>query len=271
MIPTSSNDHDVPVSRPGGWFVRAAPRPDADTRLYAFPHGGAGPSAFAALAAQLPPQIELWALNLPGRQARRDEPVRTDLDLLVEEIAEDLAAPPGSAPRDIALFGYCGGALLAYLAARRCRPQHLVVASFAAPDVVVVPRRLHLVPGEMFWDAVLEQGGVPPELAHPDLRPVFEPAIRADFALYAGHRRQRSTPLDVPITVLYGRDDADLNLGGLLGWRRHTTAARTELRGFAAGHWLVDEHPAGVAACLAEILAVDPRAVERDEVAGHGR
>ena len=264
---TSSDGDEVQVTRPGGWFLRVEPRPESVTRLYAFPHGGAGPAAFATLAAQLPPEIELWALNLPGRHARRDEPARTDLEQLVEEIAADLADPPG----DYALFGYCGGALLAYLAARRCRPQHLFVASFAAPDIAIVPRRLHLMPDDLFWNAVLEQGGVPPELAHPDLRPVFEPAIRADFALYAGHRRQRFAPLDLPITVLYGRDDADLNLGGLLGWRRHTSAARPELRGFAAGHWLIDEHPAGVAACLAEGLGIDTRPVVHDEATGHGR
>jgi surfactin synthase thioesterase subunit len=266
VIPTGSNGHAAEVTQ-GGWFVRIEHRPLATSRLYAFPHGGAGPGAFAALAAALPPQIEPWALHLPGRQARRDEPPRTDLAPLVAEIAADLTATTGG----YALFGYCGGALLAYLAARQSRPQHLFVASFAAPDVAIVPRRLHLLPGELFWDAVLEQGGVPPELAaHAELRPVFEPAIRADFALYAEHRRRAFTPLDVPITVLYGRDDADLNLGGLLGWRRHTTAARPQLRGFPAGHWLIDEHPSGVAATLAEGVGVGAAPVP-DEATGHVR
>jgi surfactin synthase thioesterase subunit len=256
VVTTAAGGHDVPVTMPGGWFVRLEERPAASTRLYAFPHGGAGPSAFAAVAAHLPPQVEPWALNLPGRQARRDEPARTDLEQIIDEIAADLAADAGR----YALFGYCGGALLAYLAARRSRPEHLFVASFEAPDVAVVPRRLHLLPSELFWERILAQGGVPPELAaHEELRPVFEPGIRADFALYAGHRAGRAAAIDARITVLYGREDPDLSLGGLLGWRRHTVAGRPELCAFPTGHWLVDEEAPGVAACLAErLLAARP-------------
>lgn len=258
---------DVAASRPGGWFVRVERREDARTRLYAFPHAGGGPGALGALAAELPPAIELWALNLPGRQARIAEPPRTDLEPLVREIAADLAETPCS----YSLFGYCGGALLAYLAARQSGPSHLFVGSFVAPDIALVPRRLHALPSDMFWEVVLAQGGVAPELAErTDLRPLLEAAIRADFALYAGYHH-RGVPLDVPVTVLYGRDDTELTTGGLLGWRRQAVS-RPDLCELPAGHWLVDEDPAGVAACIAACIAarvladgsVPPRAGRSD-------
>jgi surfactin synthase thioesterase subunit len=245
--------NDIQVSRPGGWFVCVEPREDARARLYAFPHAGAGPAALGALAAQLPPTIEVWALNLPARQARLGEPARTQLAPLVEEIATDLAETPGY----YALFGYCGGALLAYLTARRSAPKRLFVGSFAAPDLALVPRRLHTLPGDLFWDLVLAQGGVPPELAgRADLRPVFETALRADFALYADYHHQQVEPLDLPITVLHGRDDPDLTKGSLLGWRRQSTSP-PDWCGLAAGHWLLDEDLAGVAAGLSERILAD--------------
>jgi surfactin synthase thioesterase subunit len=243
----------VQVTAPGGWFVCAERREEARARLYVFPHAGAGPAALTGLAAALPETIELWALNLPGRQARLDEPPRTDVRELVAEIAADLAATPGY----YALFGYCGGALLAHLAASRSAPGRLVVGSYPAPDVAPMPRRLHLLPGDAFWDAVLAQGGIPPELAaHTGLRPVFEPALRADFALYAGYHHRPTQPLDIPVTVLVGREDDQLTRGGLLGWRRQTTR-RPELCELAAGHWLVEEDPAGVAGCLADRVLAD--------------
>ncbi|WP_431873289.1 thioesterase II family protein [Amycolatopsis sacchari] len=233
------------AATPGGWFVRLERRERARARLYVFPHAGGGPGAVTALAAALPETVEPWALNLPGRQARLDEPPRTDLGPLVTDLARDLATQdaPGT------YFGYCGGALLAYLVARQCPPARLFVGSFAAPDVALVPRRLHLLPGARFWDVVLDQGGVPPELAVPELRPVFEDALRADFALYAGYHHRPAAPLDVPITVLHGRRDTGLSRGGLLGWRRHTTSV-PEWCALDTGHWLVDEAPHEVAAHL---------------------
>jgi surfactin synthase thioesterase subunit len=251
VVPTLTQG--VHVTAPGGWFVCAERREGARARVYAFPHAGAGPAALTGLAAALPDTIELWALNLPGRQARLDEPPRIDVGRLVEAVADDLAATPGY----YVLFGYCGGALLALLAAARSGPGRLVVGSYPAPDVAPIPRRLHLLPGDAFWDAVLAQGGISPELAaHTELRPVFETALRADFALYAGYHHRPAKALDVPVTVLYGRDDDQLTRGGLLGWRRQTTT-RPDLCELAAGHWLVEEDPAGVATCIADRVLAD--------------
>lgn len=236
------------------WFVPVERREQARARLYVFPHAGGGPGAVAALAAALPGEVEAWALNLPGRQARLDESPRTDLEPLIAELAGAIDAD--DTPGYRAYFGYCGGALLAYLTARHSRPQRLFVGSFAAPDMALVPRRLHLLPGEAFWDVVLEQGGVPPELARTDLRPVFEDALRADFALYAGYHHRPTDPLDVPISVLFGRDDPELSRGSLLGWRRHSTS-RPDMCELAVGHWMVDEDPTTVAVCLADRIRAD--------------
>jgi surfactin synthase thioesterase subunit len=232
--------------------VPVGPGAEGATRLYVVPHVGAGPGALATLAEELPDTVALWALNLPGRQARLTEPPVTALEPLVAELVDEVAA--ADVPH--ALFGYCAGALLAHLVARRTRPSRLFVGSYPAPDVALVPRRLHTLPSDAFWATVLADGGVPPELATSELRPVFEPAIRADFALYAGFHHHPADPLDVPITVLFGRDDPDVTRGGLLGWRRQSTG-KPELREFTAGHWLVDEVPAALARCIAERIGGD--------------
>jgi surfactin synthase thioesterase subunit len=233
------------------WFVPLVPRANAAVRLYAFPHAGGGPGALARLAAELPETIELRALNLPGRQSRLAEPCRTDLEQLIGELAADVVKEE----KPVALFGYCSGALLAYLLARQVRPCHLTVGSFAAPDLALIPRRLHTLPANVFWDVVLDQGGVPDELAaQVELRPVFESPLRADFALCAGYRhRHELPPLDVPVTVLYGRGDTGLTRGSLLGWRRQSSLP-VRLCEMDTGHWLVEEAPAEVAAVLAARL-----------------
>ncbi|WP_433330218.1 thioesterase II family protein [Spirillospora sp. CA-294931] len=238
-------------------FVPIERREGAEAELVVFPHAGGGPASPAPLAPLLPPGVEPWAVNLPGRQARLAEPPRTDLAALVEELADELA---GHGPRPRALFGYCSGAMLAYLVCRRLDalgrpPARLIVGSFAAPDVAVFLRRLHTLPSALFWERLIDYGGVPAELAERhELRPILEPALRADFGLLAGYRHDPGPPMSVPITVLYGRHDTSLDRGGLLGWRRQSVR-RPVLRELDASHWLMEDAPAELAAALAEDLA----------------
>ncbi|GAA3426381.1 thioesterase II family protein [Streptosporangium sandarakinum] len=271
------------------WFVPVGERPEGRVRLYAFPNAGGGPASLTGPAAAFPPEVEVWSVNLPGRQARLAEPPRDDLDGLVEDLARDLLA---TARPPYALFGYCSGALLAYLVCRRLTelsapggpppapgrpvsgpspgagsragsvpgpaaerpslPERLLVGSFAAPDVALLLRRLPSLPSWLFWEQLIELGGVPAEVAEREaLRPILEPALRADFGMLAGYRHVPAPPLPVPITVLYGGRDRSVSRGGLLGWRRQSVH-RPSLRELDASHWLAEEAPDRLAAAITE-------------------
>ncbi len=240
------------------WFVPLRPPDGAQVRLVIFPHAGGGPATLTGFAELLPASVQPVALNLPGRQARLTEAPRTDLAGLVGELARALADAMRP-PVPYALFGYCSGALLAYLVCRRLDgltgghpPARLLPGSFAAPDIAPVPRRLHGLPSEQFWARLTDFGGIPPELAElVDLRPVLEPALRADFGLLAGYRYAPGPPMATPVTVLYGEGDTSLTRGALLGWRRHTRS-RPELVALRASHWLLDEAPAELARAITD-------------------
>ena len=243
-----------------GLLLPLRPAGDARVRLVVFPHAGGGPSALSAWAELLPPTVAPVALNLPGRQARLHEPSRTDLTGLVDDVARELADP-----LPYALFGYCSGALLAHLVTRRVHdlpgavpPERWLVGSFGAPDVADVPRRLAGLPSEAFWDRLLGFGGLPPEVAElEELRPVLEPALRADFGLLAAHRHVPGPPVPTPITVLHGERDTSLSRGALLGWRRQSTA-RPDLVALPASHWLLDDAPEQLAAAITATLDGGP-------------
>lgn len=245
------------------WYVPLAG--DAPVRLFAFPHAGAGCAQFAGLAKAMAPEVALWAANLPGRQGRLDEPPPDDLTALVETLAGELAPLTGT---PYALFGYCGGALLALLVARGLRdrrvpsPTRLVVASFEAPDIARLPRGLAGLPSEQLWQRLAADGGTPPGMAaDPRLRRVAEGAVRADFALLAGYRHTVEPPLEIPVTVCFGHDDPAPR-GAWLGWQRQTVAP-PELRELSGGHWLLDESPAELADVLRDAVATGPGAGTR--------
>jgi medium-chain acyl-[acyl-carrier-protein] hydrolase len=239
------------------WFLPLATANRHAPRVLCLPHAGGGSTTFAEVAESLAPDAAVLALNLPGRQARFAEPPRGDLAPLIAEIADQLAAAErqGGLPPYL-LFGYCSGALLAFLLARALRergasaPLALVAASYAAPDLVQVRTDLHTLPADDFWSEILSYGGVPATLlAQPDLREIFEPALRADYELLAGHVHADAPPFAFPITVVRGTRDPVNPSQALAGWSRHTTAAfRVET--LPGGHWLLADQAPQVAALL---------------------
>lgn len=246
------------------WFVRLGG--DAAVQVFAFPHAGAGCAQFVPLAKRADPGVTTWAANLPGRQARLDEPPSDDLDKLVDILATQLTAVAGAR---FALFGYCGGALLAFLVARVLRdrggpqPTALVVASAEAPDIARRPRGVATLPSQMLWQRLTADGGIPASLAADErLRKVSEPAVRADFAMLESYRHRAEPPLSCPVTVCFGADDPAPR-GAWLGWRRQSTGPLL-LQRLPGGHWLLDNAIDELAAVLAERFDTgDPSQADR--------
>jgi surfactin synthase thioesterase subunit len=238
----------------GDWFVATSPQPTASVRLLAFTAAGGGVSSFARQASQLPDWLEMRTLNLPGRQARFDEPMVTDVDRLVAELSAACAELAGP----YLMFGYCSGALIAYLVARELAgrgetlPQRLIVGSYPPPHLVSTPE-LAVLDSDTLWRVLVEQKAVPSELAEePELRAMAEPILRGDLGLISSYRHERATPLPVPITVLTGERDGSLADGAVDGWDGYSTAPLRTVS-LAASHWFMEEDPAaGVAALVHE-------------------
>lgn len=235
------------------WFVSTVPRPAAELVVVAFPHAGAGCSAFVRHARAVPEWLEFMTLNLPGRQARFSEPPRTDLDELVDELAGECAR----LIRPYLFFGYCSGALLAYCVARRLyllhapMPKRLLVGSFKAPHLAIADNSLAELDSERLWQTLVENQAVPSGLAsNVELKRLSEPALRADFALISGYKHTPGVSLPVPITALAGRGDRwAMEDGGIAAWEAYTSQG-FDMRWLPAGHWFMEEDPPGTVSVL---------------------
>lgn len=243
---TEATDWFVPMAAAGG------------TRVFSFPHAGGGCAQLAPFArAAARHGLSVWAANLPGRQARLAEPPRSAYQPLVEELADALVELVDDRPYGV--FGYCGGALLAFGVLRRLAvqgvplPARFVVSSYEAPDIGRRPYSLARLRSDELWDYLRESGGIPPGVdADARLQDMAEGAIRADFAVLGNYRHEPGPPLPVPITVCHGEED-ELPRGAFLGWRRQSTH-RLRLRSTPGGHWVLDDACDEVAALVAEAV-----------------
>src|SRR2546423_1073197 len=94
------------------WVRSFEPNPHARMRLFCFPHAGAGALSFRRWVELLPQEIELCAIQLPGREDRFREPPFTDVDALVLALRQVLY--PYELSRRFAFYGHSMGALVAY-------------------------------------------------------------------------------------------------------------------------------------------------------------
>lgn len=240
---------------PDDWFVPTSPRPHANLTVFAYPQAGGGCTAFSPQARTMPDWLEMATLSLPGRQARFDEPLCTDLEELTSRLVEYCAKHAGP----FMFFGYCAGALLAYSVASGLQaeglpmPERLVVGSFLPPHRAAATISFADLDSETFWKILVDNNAISPDLAaHADLRDLSEPAIRADMALTAGYKNVSRPPLKIPITLLTGERDEWLASGDAQGWADYTSAV-FDVRMLPAGHWFMEEDPVASVAALVEV------------------
>ncbi|WP_422769361.1 thioesterase II family protein [Plantactinospora sp. WMMC1484] len=235
-----------PPTRPDDtrWFARPRPVPEPRLRLFCVPHVGGGGAAFNSWPAHLPHDVELCAIRFPGRENRLHEQPVEDLDTLLDQLL------PAIAPwldRPFALLGHCSGSVIAFALARRLRalggprPVLLVVSSTAAPSNRVIGSPLHEAPRDELLAQVVAFGGMAPQiLGDPDLMALYETVIRADYRVVERVTYARQPPLDIPITVIGGRDDTFVGCAEMAGWYAETTRAFT-LHLIEGGHFILPD------------------------------
>ncbi|MES2940848.1 MAG: thioesterase domain-containing protein [Pseudomonadota bacterium] len=247
----------MPMPNPN-FVTRPAGQP-ARLRLYCFPYAGGNGNVFLSWQPDLLPGIEVCGIQMPGRAGRFTEPPLTSLDKLVEMLAQALSTQDPRVP--FAFFGHSLGALVAFELARACRryrlptPALLVASGSDAPQHRGPDEKLYALEDDALIVALEDYDGTPPELLqHRELMTLALPAIRADFFMAAHYAYRPSLPLDLPITVLAGRQDPHVSCDDVVHWRKETSAA-SGLHWFEGRHFFINDERDAVLACLNETLA----------------
>lgn len=213
---------------PPAWVLRYRPNEQARLRLFCLPYAGGRASIFRPWAEALPDDIEVCAIQLPGREERMRELLYTRLAPLIQELAAAIAP---YLDRPFAFYGHSMGALVAFEAARRlravygCQPVAMLLAAFRAPQLPNPNIKIYHLPTEVF-KVVLRADGIPEAvLQSEELMQVMLPTLRADYEVCDTYEYHEEPPLTCPFYLYSGLEDIRVREADMEGWPVHTSAA----------------------------------------------
>jgi surfactin synthase thioesterase subunit len=238
------------------WLRCSRKVPKPKTRLLCFPYAGGSASSFVHWQQRFAADVEVRAVQLPGRQDRfRERPITQGKAIVdhVEAALADLSAA------NTVLFGHSLGGLLAFELARRLQafgtpPVGLVVGAAPAPASVRSGTPLHSLSDAEFLEAIHARYGTPwSVLGNADLMALALPALRADIQVLETLHHEAGPPLGAPVTFLRGLRDPHVTLADVSGWQN---VARLPLQVFEidAGHLFVEDSAPWVIAQIKRAL-----------------
>ncbi|WP_067467633.1 thioesterase II family protein [Actinomadura macra] len=247
----------LPSTDTEAWIRTYHQGPDGRLRLLCFPHAGGSASFFFPVSAQLAPDVDVRAVQYPGRQDRRAEPNIDNVPDLADAI-RDAVLPLAEGP--LAFFGHSMGAVLAYevalrleeagapplarlfVSGRRAPSRHRETTVHQRDDRGVVEELRHL------------SGTRSDLLSDPETLEMILPAVRNDYRAIETYRPAPGRTLTCPIAAYVGDSDPQVTIDEAGAWAGHTSGA-FELRVFRGGHFYLTDHAGDVVRVLSDDLA----------------
>jgi medium-chain acyl-[acyl-carrier-protein] hydrolase len=225
-------------------------------------HAGGSAAAFRPWVGALERHgIEVWALQLPGRENRWGERAFDDMATAVQSCVDALV-PHLDVP--YTLLGHSVGAKLAFAVAQtladRAAPsaRRLVLSAARAPQLQHDEQFIrHDLPRAELLDALERLGGTPPQLLeHPEFLDLLLPVLRADLRLIETCQVLGPRPLEIPMSVFGGLEDRDVTHEQLRAWLSWTRAPG-EVHQLPGGHFFLFAPETRMPERIARLVSAD--------------
>lgn len=236
--PAGEGDGDQELLEPSTeldkWVVVRKPNPNAKYRLFCFPYMGGGATAFNQWPDYIPEDVEVCAIQYPGREERMDERPFDNVEELVKMMAEVLQ-PMFDKP--FSFYGHSIGAGISFKLAHyletnyNTSPDRLFVGGWIAPHL----RSPFEIIENMKEDEIMSEKGKPQIYMHlrnleisedvlnnEKLMDEMMPSIRADILLGKRYKYTENKPLSCPIVAFAGDNDTVFTVEQVKAWEEHT-------------------------------------------------
>jgi len=194
------------------------------------PFAGGGASSYRGWSNELPSDIEVVPVQLPGREDRLGEKPLQRIEDVVDGLIEALSPLMRDLP--FTLFGHSMGALVALEVTRRLAttdgpvPCHMITSARAAPHLPLRRPQVSKLSRKELEQWLRELNGTPQAVLNStELMDLILPALRCDLQIDDTYRTTAEPPIACPLTVVGGLRDNEATPDELTGWSRYTSGS----------------------------------------------
>jgi rifamycin polyketide synthase module 1/2/3 len=248
------------TSDAGGWLVPVRQPERARVRLLCFPFSGGSASAFSSWRTGLPEDVEVLAVELPGRGRRYGQPAVQGMNDVLRGVSAALSQ------RDklpLLVFGHSLGAILAfelarYQLARGEQVAHLFASGAAAPHLFKFPRASQLSDAKLL-DSMNHLGlaGVQAMNSDSEFMRAALQVLRSDLRLVSDYVYRDSARIPCAITAFSADSDDIAPVAAVEAWREHSQATgQFRHHHYLGGHDFVEKERVALLLAIAEVAAI---------------
>ncbi|WP_068136331.1 type I polyketide synthase [Roseimaritima ulvae] len=251
---TLADMEEIQVLNP--WLIRGAGSEAATCRLVCFHSMGVGASLFTNFLIRPPENVDILAVQTPGRENRGQEPPAETVAELVENLAPQLLE---LFDRPVIFWGHSYGGIVAAEVSRwlhryhDLQPQHLMVSGTVAPHLVHLWQKREVMLKAMVSDNSPEYlVSMSRYVDDPDFLKSIIPLMRRDWSLLKNYDYRPFPPFDFPITAFAARQDDMVYTDEIEQWDQHTECQfrLTEVEG---DHWFLNRNRGLIADTINQI------------------
>ncbi|HVE43770.1 MAG TPA: beta-ketoacyl synthase N-terminal-like domain-containing protein [Gammaproteobacteria bacterium] len=233
------------------WIAYRKIQKKAKMRLFCFPYAGSGASVYSQWQKELPDDIEVCPVQLPGRENRLNESFSGEMDHLLDALMKNLQH---EFDLPFAFFGHSFGSLVAFELARRLQKEqsskliHLFASAHPDPSISQEKMekllyRFHAVGLNLFdfnqnaamahlndaqlnsITTIFSETGMftyHSQVTNREIIKATIPIFLGDMGIMKKYQYREQAPLDIPITVFSGTRDIWSPPEEHVGWSMHT-------------------------------------------------
>lgn len=218
--------------------------------IIAFPFAGGDKYSFNFLKPFLKEKgITFKVLEYSGRNSRAKELFCDNMDELIEDLLPKVLKLIDGEDT-FYIYGHSMGALVGYLICKKLAflnvkmPRKLIVSGRKPPSTIWPDMKVSVLPSEEFWNTLFSLGGVSKKLKNEnELKFFFEPIIRSDFRIVESYiHNSNTTPIPVPVDVLYGSEESNNNGLDFLNWQL-ISSEQVNFEKYPGGHFFIYNYP----------------------------
>ena len=240
--PTPAAKPAVPEDK---WITRTHEVKAPRMRMFTFHYAGGSRAMYADWYKDLPDDVEVCSVQLPGRENRMEETPFRDFFPLIQSLGKAIQ-PYLDIP--YVTFGHCMGGLTSFELIRQLRrsnqplPQQMFISAFIGPQIKNPTSTIMRISGNTIDDFFDILGGTPDSIKENfGLMNMNRPIMEADNDLLRAYGYVEDDPLDIPISLFAASNDKLVHVHEVERWADQTTK-QFELKLFPGDHFYIFSH-----------------------------